>query len=181
VSKPLIISDFDGVFNIVNVIDAAREVWADVEDYSFDAESGHLGKIYRLGSMSSPTLIKNFSRIVSSDAVEAKWLTTWKQDTEAFPAALGFPVMEWLDEPKDLPYDPWWKLVVMQNLVAEVGSDTPILWIDDDINMNGDTQEWLPTVPQVEAMSPDTFKGLTPTEVAQISSFVEKHTGAKID
>lgn len=173
--RPLILIDFDGVFNIVNDLEVARGVWSDVEEIYVPISGGSIR------TRVSPTLVSLFSRIVESGLVDVEWLTTWKEDTEQFPAALGFPSLIWHDEPADLPFFPWWKWEVVKTIAEERERGTPVLWIDDDIRHDRDAPVWISENEFVTALSPDSFKGITPAQVQEITTFVERHTGVKID
>jgi hypothetical protein len=176
-SKPLVLFDFDGVFNPVGKTETDMPVLDD-----------HLQQIIKLpfgyGIFSDMIVHVNqvnidfFNNLTLNSALEVKWLTTWQQDTELFPEALNFKPAPWVKaeadperllQPKEARK--WWKLYTIQNIVKS-NPKTNILWVDDDINDDMETISWLAATKTVQALVPNYLKGLTLEDRELITKFI---------
>jgi len=174
VSNPLILIDFDGVFNIVNILEEVSNGWDDVAEFAVTENRE------RPDVLLSPSVVDFFNRIVSLGVVDVEWLTTWKERTTRFPATIGIAELPWHDSYKNYRANPWWKLVAIQS-ICTADPARPILWVDDDLAYAKDVAKWLPSAPQVEILSPDTYKGLIREDLHKISAFVARNTGVHIE
>jgi hypothetical protein len=163
IQKPLVIIDFDGVINPMAQM-PWEAVWPDMTDSSFTEDMG-----YRTPITYSPTVVKFFHDLLHH--ADVIWLTTWKSDTKFFPDACGFPEIPWLDEIPGKYVRNWWKA----DVIASLPRERRILWIDDEIPNNPDSEEQVlietfngNLVPIV----PTTSIGLTPEHLDYIQNFV---------
>jgi hypothetical protein len=175
VSNPLVLIDFDGVFNIVNLLDEVENGWDDVNEFVVSRKSDGKPNV-----LLSPSVISFFNRLVDLGVVDIEWLTVWRERTELFPGSIGIANLPWHNSPAHYAANPWWKLIVIQSICAS-DPDRPILWVDDDLAYARDVAEWLPSAPQVEILSPDTYKGLVREDLDKISAFVARNTGVHIE
>jgi len=178
--KPIILIDFDGVFNILGTYDDALKLWNNDVTRVTIPYDGHPTEKEFTVKVANP-LIDFFVRLAASDLVEIIWLTTWVDNTAKFPEWLGLPEFPYLERPDVDSEWEWWKLKAAKAFVEEVGSETPILWIDDDHGYDSSAVHWLFTSQQqIHPLAPSSVEALVPLEVDLITFFVEKHTGVEI-
>ena len=166
--KPLVIIDFDGVFNAV-AQQHWQKAWKDMKEISFIDRRG-----YKIPVTFSPTLVEFFN--ILSNVADIEWLTTWKRDTEDLPAQIGINRFPWHDELRKGPPwgSEWWKFEVVQKIAAE-NPGRKVLWIDDEIPAESWKEEqefiqkqgWATIVPREDT-------GLTPDHCESIIEFVSK-------
>ena len=166
--KPLVLVEFDGVFNAV-AQQHWQKAWEDMKEIVFIDRLG-----YKIPVNFSPTLVEFFN--ILSNVADIEWLTTWKRDTELFPAQLGFNQFPWHDELRKGPPwgNEWWKFEVAKKIATENPS-RKVLWIDDEIPLQSweperlfvFRQEWETIVPREDT-------GLTPEHCESIIEFVSK-------
>lgn len=178
--KPLILFDFDGVFNPI----------AKTEQETPHLE-GHINEIIKLpfgyGIFQDmpvnvdPTNISFFNNLVENENIEVQWFTTWQADTELFPEAIKTSPTSWLQGKESpgglyLPKDQkiWWKLYTIYSLFQE-NPNRNILWIDDDINDDAPAVKWVNENSTVQIIVPNHIYGLTEQNRNQIRLFVNTH------
>jgi len=177
--KPIILFDFDGVFNILDKPDGAQKRWDELVTVTIPYDGHPKEDEFRV--MVGKTLIDFLTRLAASELVDIRWLTTWVDNTEKFPHWLGMPVLPWMARPEVESEWDWWKQKAVKKLVEEVGSEVPILWVDDDHGYDPSTAHWLFTSQfQIHPLAPESISGLLPLDVETISFFVKKHTGVDI-
>jgi hypothetical protein len=177
-AKPIVLFDFDGVFNILDSFAVARNRWDDVEHVVIPYD-GHPYETEFTVIVAKP--ITDFlGRLVRSDVVDVRWLSTWVHNTEKFSDLLDYPDMPWMERPDVDSEWIWWKLEAVKSLVEEVGPETPILWVDDDHGFDPPAIAWLKTQKQILALAPDSTAALSSVDIKIIRYFVEKHTGMDI-
>lgn len=164
-NSPLILIDFDGVFNAVAQM-PWEAAWEDMEDSFFTEDDN-----YRIPVTFSPSVISFFHRI--KEDAEIIWLTTWRSDTKFFPKAFGFPEFPWLDELPGPYTRNWWKA----DVIAEIPKERRILWIDDEIPLDESSEEqreiWS-RKGRMEFIKPKPSVGLTPEHLELITNFIQK-------
>jgi hypothetical protein len=163
--KPLVLIDFDGVFNAVGQ-QHWQKAWKDMKEIAYIDRLG-----YKIPVTYSPTLVEFFN--ILSNVADIEWLTTWKRETERMPAQLGINEFPWHDE--ILPWgSEWWKF----DVVKKIATDNPgrkVLWIDDEIP----SQTWEPERLFIfrnnwATIVPREDTGLTPEHCEFIIDFVSK-------
>lgn len=165
---PLVLLDFDGVFNALAILMDMSE-WQDGKNHSASMPSGTHGFSY------SPSVAQFFAD--NSHLAEFVWLSTWEEETPVYGTAMGLPEFSWLGtEGMDQePSAPWWKFQVLQQLVAQF-PERRILWVDDEIP--ADTSDpiriWLSENRHVDFLRPDDFHGLKRSDLIQIQDFLLK-------
>lgn len=161
---PLVIIDFDGVINPMAQM-PWEAVWPDMTDTSFTEAMG-----YRTPVTYSPTVIAFFHNL--RNQAEVVWLTTWKSDTQFFPAAFGFPDIPWMDEMPGKFIRDWWKA----DVIASLPHERRILWIDDEIPLHESSEEQILIRSfngLLECIVPITSIGLTPEHLQYIDQFTK--------
>lgn len=163
---PLVLLDFDGVFNALAILMDMSE-WQDGKNHSAVMPSGTHGFSY------SPSVAKFF--VDHAHLAEFVWLSTWEEETPIYGTAMGLPEFPWLGaEGMDQePSAPWWKFQIVQQLVAQF-PERRIIWVDDEIPT--DTMDpirvWLRENQQVDFICPDDFHGLKSQDLMQIENFL---------
>ena len=166
--KPLVLIDFDGVFNAVGQL-PWQKAWKDMKEIVFIDRLG-----YKIPVTYSPTLVEFFN--ILSNVAEIEWLTSWKRDTELLPAQIGINEFPWHDELRKGPPwgSEWWKFEVAQKKAAE-NPGRKVLWIDDEIpsDFSRDEQIFIQKHGWT-AITPREPIGLTPEHCELIIEFVSK-------
>lgn len=166
-SIPLVLLDFDGVFNALGIL-MEMSSWEDGRNHKADMPSGTHGFSY------SPTV----ADFITSNAhrAEFQWMSTWFEETPAYGEAMGMPVFDWIG-PEGLseePSAPWWKFVRLVEISA-IDRNRRILWIDDEIPL--DPQDpivrWLDEhQSQVSYIRPNDLHGLQQHDLDRITAFL---------
>lgn len=177
--KPIILIDFDGVFNILGELSKAHEYWDEILTVTIPYDGHDTEKEFVVHVATE--LIAYLKALVESDLVEVIWLTTWVQNTEKFPQWLGLPALPWMARPEVASEWDWWKQKAVKALVEERGSDVPILWIDDDHGFDPSTTHWVFTTQrQIQLLPPSSYLAITPSDITTINNFIYRHTGRSL-
>jgi hypothetical protein len=172
--KPLILIDFDGVFNIINSVASARKQWGKVITATIPYEGDTRQSAFSV--IVAQDVIDFFVWLDSLGVVDIRWLSTWTHNTSKFPQFLGLPEFGWLERPDHDPEWGWWKLDVAKEVIGE-DKEVPVLWIDDDHSFDPGARKWLREHPNVTAIAPKTVLGLTLSDLKEVIIFIEKETG----
>lgn len=164
---PLVLLDFDGVFNALGIL-MGMSPWEDGCNHQATMPSGTHGFSY------SPTVATFFTQ--NSHRAEFQWMSTWIEETPAYGEAMGMPVFDWvgIEDLSDEPSAPWWKFVRIVELSA-LHPERRILWIDDEIP--ADPQDpiviWLQeNRDQVSYIRPNDLHGLQQHDLDEITAFL---------
>jgi hypothetical protein len=165
---PILLLDVDGVLN------AAR----------LDLPEGWRRGMFNGFVLSwDPTVSVRLRELHESGRVEIQWLTTWAENADKLLAEpMGLPRgLRTHSREGVLPTGfsgqwrggaGWWKLAAAR-AVAEAEPDRRIVWIDDDLAVQGvDVTEWLGEHPNVLVVAPDLFVGLTHEHLDEIESWI---------
>lgn len=164
---PLVLLDFDGVFNVLSIL-MEMSPWEDGRNHKATMPSGTHGFSY------SPTVADSIT--ANSHRAEFMWMSTWFEETPAYGEAMGMPVFDWVG-PEGLsqePYAPWWKFTRLVEISA-INPNRRILWIDDEIpsDPNDPIIQWLQEHrEQVTYISTDEFHGLQQHHLDEIQAFI---------
>jgi len=173
--KPLVLIDFDGVFNIVNSVESARKQWGKVITATIPYEGDPRQSAFSV--IVAQDIIEFFVWVDALGMVDIKWLSTWTHNTSKFPRFLGLPEFGWLERPSHDPEWGWWKLDVAKEAIGGLEEETKVLWIDDDHGFDPGARTWLRNHPNVTAVAPKTVFGLTVSDLKEVAVFIEKETG----
>lgn len=165
--RPLVLLDFDGVFNALAILMDMSE-WQDGKNHRATMPSGTHGFSY------SPSVAQFFTE--NSDKAEFIWLSTWEEETPAYGQAMGMPEFGWrgAEGLSQEPSAPWWKFKIVQQLAAQFPLRR-ILWIDDEIpqDSNSEITLWLEgNSDYISFIKPDDFHGLRSAELERIAEFL---------
>ena len=177
--KPIILIDFDGVFNILDEYEDVLKDWDDAVlvtiPYDGDPDHDEFTVIVR------KSIVDYFVKLAALDIVDIYWLTTWVKNTEKFPEYLGLPVLPWLERAEVSSEWDWWKLKTAKAFAETIGPGTPVLWVDDDHGYDSSAIHWLLTVQRNwRDLAPSSREALHPKDIEKISAFVKEHTGVEI-
>lgn len=165
---PLVLLDFDGVFNALAVLMDMSE-WQDGKNHSACMPSGTHGFSY------SPSVAQFFA--VRVHLAEFTWLSTWEEETPIYGTAMGLPEFSWIGtEGMDQePSAPWWKFQVVQQLAAQF-PERRMLWVDDEIpaDIADPIRVWLSGNRHVDFIRPDDFYGLRAHDLEKIEEFLSE-------
>jgi hypothetical protein len=159
VTAPVWLLDVDGV---VNALDPGVTAWPDFR--TFRAR----GFVIRF----SPTLLGRIADLHSAGRVEVQWLTTWWDSANAYLAEeFGLPELGVANTEEEFAFrGGWWKLPVAQRLAA---AGRRLVWTDDDLDHVDDATAWVREQHgRVLALSPNTYVGLTPEDLAAVEAWL---------
>ena len=167
----LILLDIDGVLAPYN---GGREPEQKVWEGGIRNEGVKVTPTLSLTCAHFPALIAEVNRLIDEGA-RVEMLTAWRQDVPLFQEHTGMHTTKWhgiLPGNSEDDLVDWWKLAVVQKLVAE-NPDLRIMWADDDINFDPEAVKWLKDNPNVQTICPPTERGLTPADITTIEAFVK--------
>lgn len=163
---PLVLNDFDGVYNALGIL-MGMTSWTDGVNTSASMPSGNHAFSY------SPT-VAGFMREVSARAYMI-WLSTWFEETVCYGRVMGMPDFPAINaDGLDIePSAPWWKLQRVMELV-ELFPNRRILWIDDEISKNPEVRAWMDVGngSNVTLLEPNDLTGLEPADLETIERFL---------
>jgi hypothetical protein len=121
-------------------------------------------------------LVDGLNVLAGQPGLRCVWLTSWEEMAPHYLCpAIGLDAGGW-------PYlvaesggsgENWWKLRAIQEDLAESGADA-LVWIDDQLAFEAEAQSWARILGRrIMLVSPDPRRGISPDELAAISSFVE--------
>jgi hypothetical protein len=161
--KVRLLLDVDGVLNAL-AFEPPDGHWTDWQD---DLVNGfHITW--------SPSVV-DFVAALHRRGVEVQWLTTWGQAAQGqLSATLKLPQFPVLGEHGFELTETWWKLDLVR--AAYELDRVPFVWIDDEIDFDFETTEWLRTLPadQFLAVTPDSMTGIDAADIETITAFVDR-------
>jgi hypothetical protein len=120
-------------------------------------------------------LVDGLNSLARVPGVRCVWLTSWEDMAPRYlcPAiGLAGSRWPWLTAGDAGPGEGWWKLAALQEDVAKT-SPHGIVWIDDQLNYEQEAQAWAAILgARILAISPDPRRGISPAQLAAVSSFV---------
>lgn len=157
---PVWLLDVDGV---LNALDPGGLGWPDYVTFSAR------GFLLRY----SPTLTSRIAELHATGRVEVRWLTTWEGDADRLLAPrMGLPPLAVASAAGEASAGGgWWKLPVAQRVREESGRR--LVWTDDDLDRVDEALEWArDQAGDVLAVSPSSYVGLTPDDLAVIEAWL---------
>jgi len=161
--------DVDGVLNAISSRPPSEKLTGWTE---WDARRVNSWPI-----MFSPDLIVALNELAKRPDVTFKWLTTWKADAPCMLApAIGLDGEGWEYLDGDLHSwcgRDWWKLLAIRD-DATLADGERFVWLDDDISGERPAIEWAQGRPDVLAISPSQALGLTRSDLASVTAFIDQ-------
>ncbi len=125
----------------------------------------------------APELVDGLNGIAATAGVRCVWLTSWEELAPQYLCpAISLDGARW-------PYltaagagsgTGWWKLRAIQDDVENTGPDA-VAWIDDQLMFEAEAQSWARLLGRrILALSPDPRRGISPAELEQIRTFLER-------
>jgi hypothetical protein len=162
--KVRLLLDVDGVLNALSSFEDPGELRT---DRRIDVVDGfHI--------VWSPSVVDVF-RVLHERGVDVQWLTTWGEAAKGqLSTTMQLPQFPVLGERGYHETDTWWKLVLVQ--AAYALDRVPFVWIDDEIDYDPETTEWLETLPpdQFLAVTPDSMTGLDADDIDTVTAFIDR-------
>jgi hypothetical protein len=122
-------------------------------------------------------LVAGLNGLVRLPHLRCVWLTSWEDMAPQYlcPAiGLAGSRWPWLTAAGAGAGEGWWKLTALQEDVAATGPNG-IVWIDDQLQYEQEAQAWAAILGvRILTISPDPRRGISPAELAAVSSFVRE-------
>ena len=183
--KPLVLTDFDGVFNAIpgspKTLTALHENRSDA--YKLDKKQTVEVDTYNVTLQWSSELAEDLQAVEKSDIAEFRWLSTWQEDCDVINGVLGTGIRpaRFFDKDKHGIY------TGKRDYVKETVTLTtrPLVWIDDDdiyTKMPGDRDPRDPATQlsrmvtdnhRVLLVKPDPHTGLTRGQWESVKDFLK--------
>lgn len=180
--RPLLLLDVDGVLNALG---------RPVEDGYVLGSAVAAGRTWPI--CYSPEVIAHVLRWLD-EGVDVQWLTTWGEEANAgLHELLGLPQLpvagtfgdgeeeSWTAPSVSLaeitPAAPdqltgrWWKFDVARAAVR-AQPDRPVVWVDDDLDVETDVQDWMRAHCRCLLVVPNPGLGLTGSDLGGIDDFL---------
>lgn len=165
---PLILNDFDGVYNALGILMGATS-WTDGVNTSASMPSGTHAFSY------SPTVADFMTQV--SYRSHMVWMSTWFEETVCYGRVMGMPDFPAINaDGLDIePSAPWWKLQRVMELIKRF-PNRRILWIDDEISKNPEVRAWQNAGNgiNVTLLEPNDLTGLEPADLEMIERFLNR-------
>lgn len=182
---PLVLMDFDGVFNALQDRDPENGTPATTSDaYVLDSSKTVSVDTYDVTLRWSSELAEELRSLEQSKEAEFRWLSTWQEDADIINGLLGtgIPVAKFFE--KDTKRGIY---TGKRDYVKETVTLTtrPLVWVDDDDIYTGDPRERDPRDPvtqlgkmvtdknRVFLVKPDRCTGLTRGQMESIKDFIK--------
>jgi len=125
----------------------------------------------------APELVDGLNGIAATAGLRCVWLTSWEELAPQYLCpAISLDGARW-------PYltaagagsgAGWWKLRAIQDDVESTSPDA-VAWIDDQLMFEAEARSWARLLGRrILALSPDPRRGISPVELEQIRSFLER-------
>lgn len=121
-------------------------------------------------------LVEGLNRLAVAPDVACIWLTSWEDMAAQYLCpAIGLDGSRWpyLTADGGNTGEGWWKLAALQ---ADLERSSPerIVWIDDQLRFEQQAQAWARFLgTRILLVSPDPRLGISPSELASVSSFLQ--------
>jgi hypothetical protein len=125
----------------------------------------------------APELVDGLNGIAAMAGVRCVWLTSWEELAPQYlcPAtSLDGARWPYLTAAGAGSGAGWWKLRAIQDDVENTSPEA-VAWIDDQLMFEAEAQAWARLLGRrILALSPDPRRGISPAELEQIRSFLER-------
>ena len=122
-------------------------------------------------------LVDGLNGLAGLPGLRCVWLTSWEDmAAEYLCPAIGLDGGHWpcLTAAGAGTGETWWKLAALQE---DLAANTPdgMVWIDDQLRYEQEALAWAAFLgPRILMVSPDPRRGISPAELAAVSTFAAK-------
>ena len=157
---PLLLLDVDGV---LNALGRPPRGWPEYRTTRAVAD----GTVWPIAW--APAVVERLNGLAREGRAEVQWLTTWVDDAPADLAPrLGLDDFAVAGRHEDADGYAWWK----EGVARAVPDGRALVWLDDDLAVEGGARAWAQARPRTLAIAPDPLVGLSPDDLEQVERFL---------